>query len=135
MRKRFRDTSLACVLGAACGLVSAPSEAADDRAPIAIEAQPLDVALRLFALRTGLQVVYLAKLTRGLTTGGCDADAAPTEALTQLLTGTGLEFEFLNEHTVVIRAETRGKQQKVQLSGYPQLGQKARVPPATGLQA
>ncbi|MEJ0035214.1 MAG: STN domain-containing protein [Gammaproteobacteria bacterium] len=107
MRKRFRDTSFAFALGAACGLVSAPSEAAGDRAHVAIEAQPLDVALRLFALRTGLQLVYLASLTRGLTTGGCEVNATPTEALTQLLAGTGLEFEFLNGHTVVIRGGTR----------------------------
>ncbi len=75
---------------------------------IAIQAQPLDAALRIFALQTGLQLVYVTDLTRGLNTRGCNAAATPANALTQLLAGTGLSFDFINEHTVQIRISTPG---------------------------
>ncbi|MEJ0035255.1 MAG: TonB-dependent receptor plug domain-containing protein [Gammaproteobacteria bacterium] len=71
-----------------------------------IEAQPLDAALKAFALQAGMQLVYVTDLVRGRGTGG--AKGAPTVAgvLTQLLAGTGLTFEFLNARTVLIRTQT-----------------------------
>ncbi len=82
--------------------------AAAPKPPIAIQAQPLDAALQLFALQTGMQLVYLTDLTRGLNSRGCTAATTAADALTQLLAGTGLTFGFLNEHTVQIRAVTSG---------------------------
>ena len=48
-----------------------------------IEPQPLNEALREFADRSGLQVVYRTQLASGIETGGTDAPADEREALDQ----------------------------------------------------
>ncbi len=95
--------------GLLSGMLPLYCDEAEGAAPsIAIQAQPLDAALRIFALQTGLQLVYVTDVTRGLNTRGCSAAATPADALTQLLAGTGLSFDFINEHTVQIRMSTAG---------------------------
>ena len=66
----------------------------------AIAAQPLSAALAEFARQTTLQVIYVSSLARGLRSHPVAAGLPPADTLTQLLTGTGLRFEFLNERTV-----------------------------------
>ncbi len=90
-----------CLLGSLLGLwtgtaVSAPSLSAD------IGPQPLSAALADFAHQTGLQLVYVSQIAARLTSKGARAGTSATEALTQLLEGTGLRFEFLNARTVRI---------------------------------
>ena len=53
-----------------------------------IEPQPLNEALREFADRSGLQVVYRTELAVGIETGGTDTPADDREALDQLLAST-----------------------------------------------
>ncbi len=116
--KRRVAVVLACLLDAAGGMswVEAHAETAR-QAPITIESQPLNSALRAFSLQTGLQLIYLADLARGRSTRGCAATVVPQEALTQLLAGTGLAFEFLNERTVRIRSEKNGAQPETATRG------------------
>ncbi len=91
------------------GMLPLYCDGAEGVAPsIAIQAQPLDTALRIFALQTGLQLVYVTDLTRGLNTRGCSAAGTPADALTQLLAGTGLSFDFINGYTVQIRVSVPG---------------------------
>ncbi len=82
--KRRVAVVLACLLDAAGGMswVEAHAETAR-QAPITIESQPLNSALRAFSLQTGLQLIYLADLARGRSTRGCAATVVPQEALTQ----------------------------------------------------
>jgi iron complex outermembrane receptor protein len=68
----------------------------------AIAPQPLAQAVAAFARQTGLQVVFVSGDVDGITSVNVAAGLSPREAMTQLLQGTGLSFEFLNERTVRI---------------------------------
>ncbi len=109
--------------GLLSGMFSMHCGATDVRQPpIAIQAQPLDAALRVFARQTGLQLVYVTDLIRGVNTRGCTAAMTPADALTQLLIGTGLTFGFLDDHTVQIRAsEQSGLRYMTDDTGAPRL--------------
>jgi outer membrane receptor protein involved in Fe transport len=74
-----------------------------------IAPQTLAHALATFANQTGLQVIYLSDIVDAQQTKGASAGLAPVEALTRLLDGTGLRFEFLNARTVrIFAAPTAG---------------------------
>ncbi len=79
-----------------------------------IKAQPLDDALNTFGEQSGLQVVFLSRIGKGLTAPRLSGSYTPDKALEQLLKNTALRFEFINERTVAISA----LQQHV--SGEPQ---------------
>ena len=64
--------------------------------------QPLADALDAFANATGYQLVYRTELATGMTSKGADAGLSAEQTLRQLLRGTGLAFQFINERTVVI---------------------------------
>jgi iron complex outermembrane recepter protein len=68
----------------------------------AIAPQPLAAALTDFARQTGLQLIYVSEVAAGLASKGAKAGLPPGAALKQLLEGTGLSFQFLNERTVRI---------------------------------
>src|SRR6266850_7572213 len=69
-----------------------------------IAPQPLAQALVAFANQTGLQLVYVSELATAQQSKGARAGQSLSEALAQLLDGTGLRFEFLNARTVRIFA-------------------------------
>src|SRR5271165_928264 len=60
----------------------------------AIAPQPLAAALAEFAHQTGLQMVYVSQIVLGRTCKGARAELSATAALTELLDGTGLSFQF-----------------------------------------
>jgi iron complex outermembrane recepter protein len=72
--------------------------------PANIAAQPLSDALDVFANQTGLQLIYLSDLAKDLRSKGARAGMPVAEALSQLLSGTGLGFQFLNPRTVRVFA-------------------------------
>jgi len=74
--------------------------AAELSAPIA--SQPLAQALVEFAHQSGLQLLYESKLAARRQSHEAPAGLSPTDALTLLLQGTGLNFQFLNPNTVRI---------------------------------
>lgn len=69
-----------------------------------IPGQPLASALTDYAQQTGLQLVYVSEIARGKSSKGAPAGLSNHAALTRLLEGTGLQFEFLNERSVRILA-------------------------------
>jgi len=71
-----------------------------------IPAQPLDQALTEFADQTGLELVYVAELVHNQNSHNAPAGLSPPEALTRLLRGTGLKFEYLTPHSILILATT-----------------------------
>jgi hypothetical protein len=87
------------ILGARPGHAQTPPVLTNDIPP-----QPLPEALAAFARQTGLQLVYESAVARGQISKGAPAGLARGAALTQLLDGTGLQFEFLNERSVHIVA-------------------------------
>jgi iron complex outermembrane recepter protein len=79
----------------------AAGDATPERAvPAAIAAQPLTQALAAFTASTHLQLVYVSQLARGLTSQAVPAGLTATAGLSQLLEGTGLDFQFLNDRTI-----------------------------------
>jgi iron complex outermembrane receptor protein len=69
-----------------------------------IAPQPLAQGLAAFAEQTGLQLVYMSEIVGLRQTAGATAGSSLPNALTRLLDGTGLRFEFLNSRTVRIFA-------------------------------
>ena len=71
-----------------------------------IPAGPVAAALANFARQTGLQLVYVSDIAKGRTSRGARAGTSLTQALTDLLAGTGLTFTFFNDRTVQIYVDT-----------------------------
>jgi outer membrane receptor protein involved in Fe transport len=104
------------ITGCAMGLlligiadIAAPSGSALPGIPegalsASIDAQPLAQALADFAQQSGLQLIYISALAENHRSQPVAAGLSPTAALTQLLAGTGLRFEFLSDRTVSIFA-------------------------------
>jgi len=86
------------IVGVAAG---AEAEAAIRR-PIRIAAQGLAPALQLLAKQRDVQVVYRSELVGDRRTGGAAGELTFEEALTQLLSGTGLTYRYLDEKAVTI---------------------------------
>jgi len=93
-----------CALLAAGLLGSSAGVQADTTLPEAIAPQPLVKALTAFAHQTGLQLVYVSTIASEQWSKGARAGQSATDALTELLDGTGLTFKFLNERAVRIFA-------------------------------
>jgi len=64
--------------------------------------RPVTAALAAFGRQTGLQLIYVSTIAESQQSKGSRAGVTAREALTQLLDGTGLTFEFLNARTVRI---------------------------------
>lgn len=63
-----------------------------------------DAALMLneFSRQSGLQVLFDFDVPRGMKTSAVRGDFQPGDALRQMLKGTALQFEFVNERTIAV---------------------------------
>jgi iron complex outermembrane receptor protein len=84
------------------GLASPPGAQAMMRQATRIPAQPLSSALRALAKDRGFHIVYLPTVVNSVRTQGAAGELTQDEALTQLLSGTGLVFHYLDEDTVTV---------------------------------
>ena len=78
---------------------------------IDVEAQPLPGALQEFSEQTNLQLAYVATLANGKHSPGTQGKSRPKAALSDILEGTELEYQYVNAKTVAIgsrRAEATG---------------------------
>ena len=96
----FSIAAIVCLFGAQ----SAVGEAYTNDASLTIKEQALSLALLDFSQQTGLQIGYAAELAQGKVSRGVASVDGPRAALDALVRGTGLEYQFVNEETVVIRA-------------------------------
>jgi len=69
-----------------------------------IPAQPMAQALSAFARQTGLQLIYVSGVVRNQRSRTASAGLGATEALAQLLQGSGLGFEYLTPRSIRIIA-------------------------------
>lgn len=67
-----------------------------------IPAQDLNTALLAFASRAGIQIFYDVQRVRGLRNAPLVGSFTPQQALTQLLSGTGITFRFTGANTVAL---------------------------------
>ena len=104
-----------CVPVALVDAPAAPAEAvAPATLPADIPAQPLAQALGEFARHTGLQLVYVSSVVRDKKSHAVSAGLSVNEALTRLLQGTGLRFEYLAPDTIdVLAAATPEKRTQI----------------------
>ncbi len=107
---------LACCTSLCAWLFTLPAAAEDAAASIDIKEQPLPVALQEFSEQTDLQLAYVATLANGKTSRGTQGKIKPSEALSDILEDTELEYQYVNDETVAIgarrtRAETGKKAQ------------------------
>jgi outer membrane receptor protein involved in Fe transport len=101
---RALATAVVAVFTDAAAVAAQTPAATQLRADIA--AQPLVQALEVFARQTGWGVVYESAIVGDRQTSGAPAGLSPTEALTRILHGTGLQFTFLSSRSVqIIRAD------------------------------
>jgi iron complex outermembrane recepter protein len=69
-----------------------------------LPAQPLAESLKAVGIQAKLNVVSKPSLVDGRQAPALKATVTPHQALTHLLADTGLEYQFVNEQTVVIRS-------------------------------
>ncbi|MBL8265607.1 TonB-dependent receptor plug domain-containing protein, partial [Steroidobacter sp.] len=67
-----------------------------------IAPQAVAEALTALARQSGLQIIYGTDIVQGLRSNGAPAGLSASETLERVLDGTGLTYEFLNDHTVTI---------------------------------
>lgn len=98
----------AAFLGLASAIVptvsSAQSTAVDQQISLSIPPQSLSGALRQLAEVSGLQLVYATEITDSKQSPGVTGNLTVRSALTQLLAGSGLTFQFSGDRTVLITA-------------------------------
>lgn len=91
-----------------CSLVSfalaTDAHAAIIRKPTHIPAQALEPALQTLAKEHNLQLVYRSDVVGELRTSGATGELTAQEALRELLSGTGLTLQYLDDKTVTIVA-------------------------------
>ena len=76
----------------------------DPRYGLSIQAGlPLDEALQELASQTGIQIVFISKITAGHGAPELSGDYTLAAALTRLLEGSHLTFRQVNEHTIEVR--------------------------------
>lgn len=97
---------ISLLLCASWAFIVAPTAAAQSTPATAIVAQPLSEALVEFARQTGLQIVYVSAVVESHQSTTVPPGLSPPDALARLLGGTGLQFEFLNDRTIRIHAES-----------------------------
>jgi len=97
----LRNALLLCLTWS---LLTAPDSRADTALTLSADIGPRPVAeaLAAFSRQTGLQLIYVSTIAETQQSKGARAGLTAAEALTQLLDGTGLQFEFLNARTVRI---------------------------------
>ena len=97
---------LSVVAAVACltivGLSAAEESQATIRKDTNIAAQALRPALQQFSRQRDLQLVYRTDVVGDLQTQGAVGDLTIEEALTALLSGTGLTYSFLDDKTITI---------------------------------
>lgn len=73
-----------------------------------IPAQSLASALTAFGRQSGLQVVFDPRTTAGKSTGGVTGTLTATQALQQLLAGTGVSYRFTSPGSVTVTGSPAG---------------------------
>lgn len=103
MRTSWLPKLAGCLFLLTCTSVVYAAEPQPDKFVLAIDRQPLDLALQQLAKLCGIQVIFLSRVTRGLNAPAVRGELTLTDALDKLLEGTQLTFRVINAHTVEIQ--------------------------------
>jgi iron complex outermembrane recepter protein len=91
------------LLSSVRGVAATPDGDGLPHYPLNLTRGPLNVVLKDFAFQTGLQVARLSdEGSTSVVVGPLEGRFSATEALTVLLSGTGLTWQLINQHTVAV---------------------------------
>lgn len=100
LNARKRTSSLVSLVAAVAAALSPIAHA--DQLRFEIAAGPAEKTLNEFISQTGLQLLFDFEAVSGLTTRSVSGQLEVKEALSQMLAGTGLVFEFVNDRTIAV---------------------------------
>ena len=100
MRKSLLATGVCISIVGMCHADGA--NAAMTRMQTSIPSQALGPALKKFAQSRDMQVLYFTAQVKDLRTSGASGDLTADEALSRLLTGTGLTYRYIDANAVTI---------------------------------
>ena len=98
----MRTTLVAAVVASIVGFSAHTVAQAAIRRATNIPPEPLAVALRALVKDRDFQIVYSSELLENRNSHGATGELTMDEALTQILSGTGLEYRYLDQQTVTI---------------------------------
>ncbi len=78
------------------------AQAAGAARAFTIPAQPLVSALNAFGRQSGLQITLASSTSRGVTSHPVQGTYTPQQALTQMLSGSGIPFRITPDRTVIV---------------------------------
>jgi iron complex outermembrane receptor protein len=84
------------------GLCSAQTSHASIRRDLNVPAEGLSPALQTVGTTYDLQMLYPTAIVKDLKTQGASGSLTPEEALTKVLSGTGLSYKYLDANTVTV---------------------------------
>lgn len=84
------------------GICSAQTSRASIRRDVNIPAEPLSPALQSLAKQYDFQVLYHTELVGDLRTSGVVGSWTSDEAITKVLSGTGLTYKYLDSNTITV---------------------------------
>src|SRR3954470_3684499 len=121
MKASSRGRWIAGIL--ALGRVALASHAAQSQPPqviaFDIKHQALGDALNELARQSGLQIVLYSEVGAGISIPTLLGNFTPTSALEQMLSGTQLDYEFINDRTVVIEPKSAKARKTSSISSFP----------------
>lgn len=101
-----RNTWLAVAISTAISTAAAAETAAIATQEFSIPAQPIASALRMYAEKTGEQIVFFSEVGSGRESSGIEGRFTSEEALQRLLSNTGLKARRINQRTISISLNT-----------------------------
>lgn len=114
------------VSGTAGHVAQAPATAIDGIRAFDIPTQSLGTAITAFGRQAGIQVTVDASISRGVQTQGVAGTMTASQAINQLLAGTGIVAQFTSDRDVVLTKPQSGQLppgvmqlDPVQVQGYP----------------
>ena len=108
------------------GLADAQNARAAMRMPTHIPAQGLGPALKTLAQERSIQVLYFSQTVRNIRTSGASGELTADEALSQLLSGTGLIYRYVGDKAVTILGDQAGNSQAPAAGRSPSVGESTR---------
>jgi iron complex outermembrane receptor protein len=103
----------------------------EPRIDFAIPPQDLDRAIRAFADKAGIQVLYDVETVRGLRTNGVSGTYTPEQALRLLLGATGIAYRFADANTVTLERAEGHQEAPLELGPVVVEGRRPVFPTAT----
>ncbi|OQP87445.1 TonB-dependent receptor [Rhizobium rhizosphaerae] len=106
LRAALMTSAAFAALSPAVPMMVRPAAAQAKQLAVSVPAGPLTPALNSLAAQTGLQILFDASLAQGKTSRGARGTLTPDQALSAVLSGTGVRARFAGSNQVSLSADT-----------------------------